>query len=235
MSDYLRAIGGANGNAIFRLFLEHRRLKFSEIEKLTELRSNKLAYYLKGMQKENILRKKGEHYRLTGEAEKYLPLFSSRGREPITTLPIVMVAIVRKGDMLLIKRRKRPFKDYWCMIGGKMLFGETFEQATRRLAMGKASIRGRFVSLNAIMHERIHENREIKHSFMLFFTKMAARSAEFKQTPSGELKWFSLERIRRMKRRIVPSDYWLITNRLDSSEEVRRIDMRDKGGRLVQR
>jgi ADP-ribose pyrophosphatase YjhB (NUDIX family) len=233
MSDYLRAIGGANGNAIFRLFLEHRRLKFSEIEKLTGLRSNKLAYYLKGMQKGNILHKKGEHYCLTREAEKYLPLFSSRGRESLTTLPIVMVAIMRKGDILLIKRRKRPFKDYWCMIGGKMLFGETFEQATGRLAKGKASVKGRFLSLNAIMHERIRDNREIKHSFMLFFTKMAAKSADVKQTVAGELKWFSLDKVKKMKRRIVPSDYWLITNRLDSREEVKRIDMKDKGGRLI--
>ena len=38
---------------IFRLFLERTKLKFSEIERLTGIRSNMVSYHIEKMQKED--------------------------------------------------------------------------------------------------------------------------------------------------------------------------------------
>lgn len=40
--------------------------------------------------------------------------------------------IERDNKLLLIKRNHEPFKDYWCIPGGHIDFGETPEQAIKR-------------------------------------------------------------------------------------------------------
>jgi len=43
------------------------------------------------------------------------------------------LSIIEKGGkVLLVKRNHEPFKDYWCLPGGHIDFGETAEQAIIR-------------------------------------------------------------------------------------------------------
>ena len=216
---------------IFRLFLEAEKLRFNEIEKELGIRSNEVSYHLSQMKKENIIEKNGEHYQLTKEAERYLPIFSNMDKETLTSIPVALVAIVHKNKILLIKRRKRPFKDYWCMVGGKVLLSETIEEATKRLAKEKASVEGKYDSLNAVINERIIDGKMVKHNFMLFFTKVTVPDLSFKQSLAGELKWVNLKDL--VKKEIVPSDYWLIKNKLNVKEDFVRFDMKERKGRLI--
>lgn len=50
-------------------------------------------------------------------------------------LPILCVDVIiknAKGECLLIKRANEPLKDQWWVIGGRVLMGESLEQAARR-------------------------------------------------------------------------------------------------------
>lgn len=202
---------------IFELFLDTYKLRFSDIEKRLEARSNKLAYHLEQMQKEGLLQKQGAVYSLTREGEKHIPHFEKKR----TPLPVILVAPVKNGKILLVKRNKRPYKDYWGMPGGKMLFGETFEEACAR-QLEEHGIKGKFVSLNAILHEGVEEKDALKHSFLLFFAKANVKNADG--------RWFTKAQLK--KERVIPSDRWLLENKLGARIAVNSVRMHDEEGEL---
>lgn len=154
---------------IFGLFLEHHMLKFSQIEKALNIRSNMVAYHLECMQKEGLLERKGEHYILAPKAERYLSVLANITGKEMSPLPVLLAAVVNKGKILLMKRNIRPYKGYWSLVGGKMRFEETFKDAALRLVREKTGLSARFASINGILHERVFGNGIVKHSFILFF------------------------------------------------------------------
>ena len=97
---------------IFRMFLGDNKLKFNEIEKKLEIRSNMVSYHLDKMQEEGLLEKKGMYYYLTKEAERYLPILPHITGEGMSPLPVVLVAVIKDERILLIKRKRRPYKGY---------------------------------------------------------------------------------------------------------------------------
>jgi ADP-ribose pyrophosphatase YjhB (NUDIX family) len=200
---------------IFELFLDNYKLKFSDIEKKLQTRSNKLAYHLEQMQKDGLLQKQGTLYSLTREGEKRIPHFE-KGKAP---LPVILVAPVRRGKVLLVQRTKRPYKDYWGLPGGRMLADETVQGACER-KLREHGVEGSYESLNAIAHELV-KDEDLKHNFILFFTKAKVKS------PDG--KWFSLNKL---PEKIIPSDLWLLKNKLDANIDVPLFTIHDKDGEL---
>ncbi len=213
---------------IFKLFLENNKLKFSEIEKCLKIRSNMVSYHLTSMVKEGLLVKKGEYYLLTEHAEKYIPLFSDIFGMDVGPLPVVLVAVVNKNNILLINRTKRPYKNYWSMIGGKLLLHEDITEAAIRQVKEKTGLDSEFISVNNIMHERVEGSGIVKHSFMLMFVKVNVKNINFKETKSGELKWFNITKLESDK--IIPSDYWLIKNSLNKKIKIPRLYMHETEG-----
>ena len=63
---------------ILQVFLYHHELKFSEIEKQVNIRSNKLAYHIKRLEKKGILVKEKEFYKLSDTAEHLIPYLSKK-------------------------------------------------------------------------------------------------------------------------------------------------------------
>lgn len=217
---------------IFRLFLNNQKLRFSEIEKKIEARSNVIAYHLEKMQKENIIQKRKDHYYyLTKEAEKYIPIFSDIKEEELSPLPVILVALINKKEILLIKRNKRPYKGYWSLIGGKMHLKESFKEASLRQIKEKTSLKSKYQSINSIMHERVKGGGIIKHSFILFFTKVASNENNFVESKHGQLKWFNIKKLK-SKDKIIPSDLWLIKNKLNNKENIKSVRMSEKEGKL---
>jgi 8-oxo-dGTP diphosphatase len=221
---------------IFKLFLENNKLKFNEIEKCLKIRSNMVSYHLTSMVKEGLLIKKGEYYLLTEHAEKYIPLFSDIFGMDVGPLPIVLVAVVNQTvsktinetKVLLIKRNKRPYKDYWSMIGGKLLLHEDIQEAAIRQVKEKTGLDSEFVSVNNVLHERVEGAGIVKHSFVLIFVKVIVKNIKFKETRAGELKWFSISKLE--SDRVIPSDYWLIKHSLNKKIIIPRLYMHENEG-----
>lgn len=56
-------------------------------------------------------------------------------RKIVEVLPILCVDVIiknRNGEYLLVKRANEPLKDQWWVIGGRVLKGESLEQAAKR-------------------------------------------------------------------------------------------------------
>ncbi|MBU0471333.1 MAG: NUDIX domain-containing protein [Nanoarchaeota archaeon] len=215
---------------IFELFLNHEKLKFNEIEKAVNVKSNMAAYHIEKMIEEGLLGKKGLYYYLTKKGEQYIPIFEHIIGEELSPTPVVLVSIVKDDKILLIKRNKRPYKDYWSMIGGKIKLDETFEKTSLRLVKNKTNLNGEFKSINAVFHEQVTEEQTIKHSFILFFTKVEVQNEEFKESKAGKLQWFKIEEIK--EKEIIPSDYWLIKNKLNSKVKIESAEMKEKNGKI---
>lgn len=215
---------------IFKLFLENDKLKFNKIEKALKIRSNMVSYHLEKMQEEELIEKKGFYYYLTKKAERYLPIIPHIIGKELSPLPAVLVALVNNNKILLIKRRIRPYKDYWSLIGGKMLLEESFKEASKRLIKQKTGINAEFESINSVLHERVEEDEIIKHSFILFFTKMRTKEAKFKESEYGKLKWLNINEVD--KEKIIPSDLWLIKNKLNAKIDVKSAHMSENQGEL---
>jgi ADP-ribose pyrophosphatase YjhB (NUDIX family) len=184
------------------------------------------------MVKDGLLTKKDEYYLLTENAEKYIPIFSDIFGSDIGPLPVILVAVMnRKQDkILLIKRNKRPYKDYWSMIGGKLLLHEEIKEAAMRLVKDKTGLVTEFISLNDIMHERVEGSGIVKHSFILLFTKVFVKDMRFRETNAGELRWFSLNRLD--PKTIIPSDYYLIQKSLNKKHKMKLLYMHENDGMI---
>lgn len=55
-------------------------------------------------------------------------------RNPIPTIDVILFENSNSNRVLLIKRKKDPFKDYFSLPGGFVNEGETVEDAVRREA-----------------------------------------------------------------------------------------------------
>ena len=59
---------------------------------------------------------------------------------------------------------------------------------------------------------------------------MTVKNQEFKQSEHGELKWFKIKDL--SKEKIIPSDTWLIKNKLNSKIDVADSVMKENKGEL---
>ena len=227
---YKAGIAKKEREEIFKLFLNDSKLKFNEIEKAIKIRSNMVSYHLDKMQEEGILEKKQEYYQLTKDAEKYVPIFANIIGKKLSPVPVILVAVINNNKILMIKRNRRPYKDYWSMIGGKMLLNEDFKQSSIRIVKEKTGLDAEFISFNSIMQEKVKTNNEVKHNFILFFTKTGVDKEKFSNSEHGELKWFNIEDLN--PKNTIPSDYWLLKNKFSANIEVLNAEMNDDNGKL---
>jgi len=215
---------------IFSLFVDKRSLKFSQIEKAIKIRSNLVAYHLDRMRLEGLIKKDGEKYSLTPKSEKFIPIFPHIvGKDP-GPLAAVLVAVVNKGKILLLQRNKRPYQGYWGMVGGRINHSETIIRAATRLVNDKAGIRGSGARIKAVMHEQVNGDGIVKHSFILFMVTMESDDLIVKDKGHGTLEWFSIKQMDRIK--MIPSDLWLIRNKMKSSLKVIQSIMDEKEGEI---
>ncbi len=215
---------------IFSLFIRKHKLKFCEIEKEVGIRSNNLTYHIQKMVDEDILEKNGEYYLLTREAEKIIPFFAHITGKEQGCLPVVVIAIIKDNKICLLKREKRPYKDYWGMIGGKLKHSETVEETAVREAEEETGLKCVFEKVNAVLHERLIEDKVIKNSLVIFFCNVSSESFNISRSEEGEVKWFDLDNL---PEDIIPSDKLMIDELLNKSLCFKEVVMEEKDHKLV--
>jgi ADP-ribose pyrophosphatase YjhB (NUDIX family) len=192
--------------SILRPFLYNSNLKFSEIEKQTKIRSNKLAYHLKNLTKKGILKKQKGIYSLSETSEYLIPFLSQK----TAVLPVVLIAITNeKGKIFLHKREKRPFKDKLSLPGGRIILNETISQATERIMKEKFRINVIFKKVNSISLEQVKKKKETLHSFLLILVTAITKDKITYSTPN--------------KIKTISSDYNLIKNDLNKEIKIKEL------------
>ncbi len=191
---------------ILKVFLYNHKLKFSEIEKQLKIRSNKLAYHIKNLEKKGIITKDKDFYRLSDTAEELIPYLTQKK----SVLPVILIAIRNKNRFFLYKREKRPFKNKLSLPGGRIIVGETIPKATERL-MKKFGIKAKFKKINSISLEKVKKKNKILHTFLLIFVTAQTKDK------------IPLIDINKNKSKIISSDYKLIKSDLNKKIKIKNI------------
>jgi ADP-ribose pyrophosphatase YjhB (NUDIX family) len=169
-------------------------MKFVDIEKALKVRSNKLAYHLKSLTKKGILVKQNNYYFLSETSEHMIPYLSEKD----SILPVILIHIGDNKNCFLYKRTKRPYSNLLSLPGGRILLGESLEQATKRIMKEKFNMNVKLKKINSVSLEHVKRNKRIIHSFLLIFIKATTNDK------------ISLVDIQKSKNKIISSDYKLI-------------------------
>ena len=192
---------------IFQVLSENKYLSFNQIVKLTNIRSNKLSYQIKVMSEKNFLNLNEGKYSLSLEAQRLIPYFSQIFKKEVGVLPVVLGIVRNEDKILLIKRKKMPYKDHWGLIGGKQIGGETIAETIEREVHEESKLKAKFSKCNSVVYERLRENGRFKHSFLLLITTLQAESTEVMEQDEGQVKWFNYDDVINHRiEKLIPSD-----------------------------
>ena len=217
---------------IFKLFVRKRMLKFNEIEKILNIRSNTLSYHLDMMVKDNVLEKDGEYYKLTKEAEQIIPFFSHVTGKEKGPLTVIISAVTRKNKICLLRRAKRPYQGYWGMIGGKLRLDESIKDCAIREVKEETGLDCEFEGIRGVLHERVKDNGDVKHAFVLFLCELTTKGKDLNSGDEGDIEWFDLDKL---PAKLIPSDGLMIKELLDKKFAYKEVIMtEDETGELTE-
>lgn len=101
----------------------------------------------------------------------------------------VGAVIEKDGKILLIKRNTEPFKDYWCIPGGHIDFGETAEEAVIREVKEETGLRfkPRFLGYMDEIYPEINWHGEV-----LIFYGEAEGNENIDGKEISDIKWIDI-------------------------------------------
>jgi 8-oxo-dGTP diphosphatase len=117
---------------------------------------------------------------------------NKKRRNPIPTVD--MIIHEKPSSILLIRRRKGPFKDYFALPGGFVNEGETVEDAARREAMEELSVKVEPIDILGVYSE---PNRDPRGHIMsiTFIAKISNEVEARSKDDAAEIKWINFNDI----------------------------------------
>ncbi len=133
----------------------------------------------------------------------------SEGKKKLP-LSIAISALIKDDKILLIKREKGDYVGLLGLPGGKIEKDEHISKAATREIYEESKIKSEFKKYLGIVSEHLIENGEITNHFLLHLCELEPKTTEVVNGREGELNWFSLDKIKSMKDKIIPSDFLMI-------------------------
>ncbi len=219
---------------IFKVLSENKKLAFNIIVKLTGIRSNKLSYQLNLMKDNNFITCVDKEYSLSIEAQRLIPYFSQIFKKEVGVLPVVLGIVRNNEKILMIQRKKMPYKGYYGIIGGKQINGETISETIEREVLEESNLIAKFVKYNGVVYERLKENNEFKHSYLFIITSLKTDSLEISEQNEGKVKWFDFKEVIEKKNdNIIPSDIEFLKKYSTKEIEIENIIMEEIDEKLI--
>jgi len=219
---------------IFKVLCENRKVNFNKIMKLTLIPSNKLSYQLNLMKDNNFIINQDGLYSLTLEAERLIPYFSQIFKKEIGVLPVILGIVRNKDKILLLQRKKMPYKEYWGLFGGKQISGETIPETIEREVFEESNLKAKFIKYNAVVYERLKEQGRFKHSFLFIITTLKANTLAIEEQNEGKVSWFSYKDILGNKiSRVIPSDINFLIKYANKEIKIDEIIMEEREEELT--
>lgn len=146
-------------------------------------------------------------------------------------ISVVLVAIRKDNNILLLKRNKEPLKGYWSLVGGKLHSDESIEECAVREVKEETGMDSEFISIKGVLHERLYDEKNLKYGLLLFFVEAKPKTFKITESHEGEVKWFSLKDLD--KEKIILSDMWMIKNLMHEKAKVYKATMHEKNEELT--
>ena len=138
------------------LFVPHAN--FAELQKTTDLSSDHFTFHIKKLMSAGLVEKTAEGYRLTSHGKEYANRMDTDENE-IEKQPKVSVALIverqngERREFIVQQRLKQPYYGFYGRLGGKVRWGESFEEAAARELHEETNLTGDF-TFSHIFHKR---------------------------------------------------------------------------------
>ena len=144
--------------SILRALLFTPHAGFAELQKTTSLTSDHFNFHIKKLLSTELVEKNGANYSLTQRGKEYANRMDTDENE-IEKQPKISVALIvertvgDRREFIVQQRLKQPYFGYYGRVGGKVRWGESFEQAAARELSEETGLEGTF-TFSHIFHKR---------------------------------------------------------------------------------
>jgi 8-oxo-dGTP diphosphatase len=112
--------------------------------------------------------------------------------------PTVDMVLERDSKILMVKRKKDPFKDHLALPGGFVNEGETIEDAMKREAMEETSLEVHPIDILGVYSDPRRDPR--KHIITVVFVGIIVRGETRAGDDAASIEWIQLGSIDQLRR-----------------------------------
>ena len=144
--------------SILRHLLFVPSASFADLQKTTDLTSDHFTFHIKKLVDSGFVAKDTDKYILTPKGKEYANRMDTDENE-IEKQPKVSVALIverqskDRREFIVQQRLKQPYFGFYGRLGGKVRWGESFEQAAARELKEETGLDGTF-TFSHIFHKR---------------------------------------------------------------------------------
>ena len=149
---------------------------------------------------------------------------------------VAICAAIKNDEILLIKRVKEPYANFWGLPGGKVDFGEHPKTTATREVLEETGINCNFKEFKGIASEIIKEEDKILNHFLFYICTLEPINEDHIDKKEGEIagvKWMKIKELENEK--IVPSDLVFLKEIIlkDHSVNIHDVKIIKKGNEYI--
>src|SRR5690606_35398633 len=144
-----------------RYLLFHPAATFAELQKTSDLTSDHFNFHIKKLVSSQLIEKSESSYQLTPAGKEYANRLDT-DENVIEKQPKVSVALIieraheGQAEYLVQQRLKHPCCGFWGRLGGKVRWGESFEEAAKRALKEDTGLDGEF-TFKSVFRKRAYD------------------------------------------------------------------------------
>ena len=147
-------------------------------------------------------------------------------------LVIAVGIVMHNNKVLLLKRNKEPYAGVWSFPGGKIEFGENIGETAIREIQEETGIQCTFAEHYGVVSEKVIEDGNITHHFLIHLCKLIPETEEIKQSNEGEVAWIDWDVVTKEEVALIPSDTCMINKMILKKEKTHYESVMEKQGNL---
>lgn len=159
-----------------------------------DVEGNLFAYHLGQLLKQDLVAHRENHYSLTAAGLRYVGQLSSLTEQPRIQPKIVTQIVCQnpKGEWLLYRRNRQPFKGLVGFPYGKIHLGETIQEAASRELQEKTGLSATLTHIGEAYVITRQKNELISHMLFHIFQAASVRGDLVEEGDYGQFFWQSI-------------------------------------------